>query len=221
MSNGFQAYNGPSLINGESIKAIVTGTQNPSANVKTGDMLQLFIMPVNSKPSDAIRNGDDVAVCGTCIHRPSVAKTNGVAPCYVEVGKSVNAVYKASYPDHGEAKRKPPVRFGAWGEPTAVPFDTIASLTADGHTGYTHRWRECDQRFKAYLMASVDTPEEYAEATALGWRCFRVRKPDQPVLDGEIMCPASKEGGLKTTCNKCLLCAGTSKQAKDITIIEH
>jgi hypothetical protein len=221
MSNGFQAYSGPSMINGEPIKAIVTGTQNPSQNVKTGDMLQFFIMPTASKPSDAIRNGDDVAVCGSCVHRPSVAKANDVAPCYVEVGKSANAVYKASYPDHAEAKRKPPVRFGAWGEPTAVPFETIAGLTADGHTGYTHRWRECDQRFKQYLMASVDTPEEYKEATAMGWRCFRVRKPDQPILPNEIMCPASKEGGLKTTCNKCLLCAGTSKNAKDITIIEH
>ena len=239
MSNGFMPYNGPSEIAGKPIKGIITGTNNPSLNVKTSDMLQLFIMPTSSKPSDAIRNGDDASVCGDCAHRPilvaaakAAAKTQAekdavVAKCYVEVGKSVNAVYKATYPDHGESKRRPPVRFGAWGEPTAIPFDIIAGYTSDGHTGYTHRWKAkngvpaCDQRFKLLLMASVDSAEEYAEASAMGWRCFRVRKAHEPILPNEIMCPASKEGGMRTTCNVCLLCAGTSKAAKDITIIEH
>ena len=40
------------------------------------------------------------------------------------------------------------------------------------------------------------TAEEYAEASAMGWRCFRVRKAHEPILPNEIMCPASKEGGL-------------------------
>ena len=233
MTNGFMAYQGPSEINGKPIKAVFTGTKRPSLNAKTNDMLQLFILPMASRPSDAVRNGDDAAVCGDCAHRPllvAAAKASATtpadldavaAPCYVEVGKSVNAVYKADYPDHGEAKRRPPKRFGAWGEPTAIPYDVIAGYTDDGHTGYTHRWRTCDQRYKELLMASVDSPDEYAEATALGWRCFRVRKANEPILPNEIMCPASAEGGHRTTCNKCLLCAGTSRQAKDITIIEH
>ena len=221
MSNGFVAYQGPSEIDGKPIKAVVTGTTTPSANVKTGDMLQLFIMPMASKPSDAIRNGDDASVCGDCVHRPSVAKTNGKAACYVEVGKSVNAVYKAQYPLHAEAKRKPPIRLGAWGEPTAMPFETVARLTTDGHTGYTHQWRTCDPRFKQYLMASVDSAAEYAQATAIGWRTFRVRKQSEPLFPSEIMCPASKESGHKAQCADCLLCSGTSKKAKNITIIEH
>lgn len=231
--NGFAPYRGPSEIDGKPIKAIFTGTIDPSQNKKTNDMLQLFILAEASKPSDAIRNGDDVSVCGECIHRPiKVAEAKAkattqaeidavAAPCYVEVGKAPNAVYKATYPDHGEAKRKPPARFGAYGEPTAVPYEIIAGYTENGHTGYTHRWRECDQRFRQYLMASVDTPAEYAEATTMGWRTFRVRKPWEPVFSGEAICPASEEAGQRTTCNKCLLCAGTSKQAKNIVIIEH
>jgi hypothetical protein len=239
LPNGFTIYTGPSEIDGSLVKGTFTGTNVASKNKKTDDMMQLFIMPVSSKPSDAVQNGDDAAVCGACVHRPLLVKAAKAAaktetekaavpkPCYVEVGKSVNKVYAATYPEHGESKRKPPVRFGAWGEPTAIPFDVIAGYTSDGHTGYTHRWKAkdgvpaCDPRFKLYLMASVDSAAEYAEATATGWRCFRVRKPWEPILDGEIMCPASDEAGKRTTCNRCLLCAGTSKKAKDITIIEH
>ena len=221
MSNGFVAYQGPSEIDGKPIKAVVTGTTTPSANVKTGDMLQLFIMPMASKPSDAIRNGDDASVCGDCVHRPSVAKTNGKAACYVEVGKSVNAVYKAQYPLHAEAKRKPPIRLGAWGEPTAMPFETVARLTTDGHTGYTHQWRTCDPRFKQYLMASVDSAAEYAQATAIGWRTFRVRKHDAPTLENESVCPASKEGGQRVQCDSCGLCKGATIAARNIVIADH
>jgi hypothetical protein len=232
-ANGFSIYRGQSQIDGKPIKAIVTGTLRPSQNKKTNDMLQLWILPESSKPSDAISNGDDVSVCGACVHRPikiAEAKAKATtqaeidaiaAPCYVEAGKAPNGVWKASYPDHGEAKRKPPIRFGAWGEPTAIPVDIIAGYTEDGHTGYTHRWRECDQRFSQYLMASVDSDAEYDEAIAMGWRTFRVRKWWEPLLPGEMICPASEEGGYRTTCNPCLLCSGTSKKAKNVAIIEH
>ena len=33
--------------------------------------------------------------------------------------------------------------------------------------------------------------------------------------------PASAESGKKTTCENCMLCAGTSKAAKDIVIADH
>ena len=232
-ANGFQPYRGPSMIDGRPIRGVVTGTKNPSKNKKTGDMLQLFILPEASKPTDAVMNGDDASVCGECVHCPikvseakSQARTQAewdavAAPCYVEVGKSVNAVWGATYPEQGTAKRRPPTRLGAWAEPTALPFEIIEDLTADGHTGYTHRWRECDPRFRQYLMASVDSAEEYAEATAKGWRTYRVRKASEPILAGEIICPASDEAGNRTTCNRCLLCAGTSRQAKNVAIIEH
>jgi hypothetical protein len=38
---------------------------------------------------------------------------------------------------------------------------------------------------------------------------------------GEVSCPASAESGKKTTCENCMLCAGTSKAAKDIVIADH
>jgi hypothetical protein len=70
------------------------------------------------------------------------------------------------------------------------------------------------ERFKRILMASVDSPAEYAEATEAGWRCYRVRT-DDTILPGEIECPEAQ--GL-TKCADCLLCAGNSRPAKSITI---
>ena len=67
-------------------------------------------------------------------------------------------------------------------------------------------------------MASVDTFEDAMEAWAKGWRTFRMGFDKQ---DNEVPCPASEEGGRKTTCEKCALCAGASKIAKSVIIQPH
>jgi hypothetical protein len=224
-SNGVTTYRGPSDIDGRPIMAILTGTNRPSQNRKTADMLQLWIMPTDSKPTEAIKNGDDVSVCGTCPHRPSLAKATGAKECYVNVGQAPNGIYGTSYPtaDNLDGVRQAPVRLGAWGEPAAIPYEFNERLIGNRrHTGYTHRWREANPLYKNLLMASVDSPQEQAEASAKGFRTFRVRKDATvPVLPGEIVCPASEEGGRRTTCAQCLLCNGTTTKAKNIVIIEH
>jgi hypothetical protein len=59
-------------------------------------------------------------------------------------------------------------------------------------------------------------------ARALGWRTFRVRGADEALGEREIACPASKESGHKTTCDRCIGCGGTSAKAKvDFVIIAH
>jgi hypothetical protein len=230
MANGYIAYEGASAINGKPIKAIVTGTKTASDNRKTGDMLQLWIMPVNSKPSDSVKNGDDASVCGECPHRPLLAKATGNAPCYVNVGQAPNGIFKADYPTEAPKWKKTrpwakvrnaPMRLGAWGDPAALPFDVAQGLITRKHTGYTHQWRNTDQRFKEILMASADSEAEALEAQAMGWRTFRVRKAHEPLLENEIACPASKEAGYKTQCAQCGLCAGAGRKAKNIAIIEH
>ena len=70
-------------------------------------------------------------------------------------------------------------------------------------------------------MASVDSPAEYAEAIAAGWRTFRVRTADQELVKGEVVCPAAKEAGQRVTCFDCSLCMGTTRKAKNIAIIAH
>jgi len=223
VSNGYVGYDGPSTIDGEPIMAIVTGVKNRSDNPKTSDMEQVWIMRSDIDPVTAARDGKDASVCGECWHRPVNAAEHGVAPCYVTLFQAPGRIYKTTYPT-GSKTRGVPRRLGAYGEPAALPYDVARTLAKGGdgnYTGYTHRWRTADQRFRELCMASVDSPEEQAQAQAMGWRTFRVRKATEPLLPGEITCPASKEAGHRTTCNKCLLCAGTSKQAKNIAIIEH
>ena len=185
-------------------------------------MAQMWIMAASERPTDAAKNGTDSAVCGECPHRPLLAKINNVAPCYVNLGQAPNAVYKSQYSD-GMPTINKALRLGAYGEPTALPFELVqdAVNNADGHTGYTHQWRTCDPRFKTLLMASVYSIGEQIEAQAQGWRTFRVRKDSDALLDGEVQCPASKWGGMKTNSADCKLCAGTSRQAKNVSEVEH
>ena len=55
-------YDGPSMLNGKPVVAILTNINNPSVNTKTGDMAQLTAMPKAIKPSTAIKTGEDDAV---------------------------------------------------------------------------------------------------------------------------------------------------------------
>jgi hypothetical protein len=217
MANGYMAYRGPSMLDGKPIKVLVTGDAKPSANAKTGDMLQTWILAESSKPSEAVHNGDDKSICGDCKFRP----ING-GECYVETGKAPNSVFKAQYPTEPVNNRNVPVRLGAYGDPAAVPLDVLQGIVdrSPRHTGYTHQWRD-NPALAVLAMASVDSESEYQEATSKGWRTFRVRKSHEPILDGEVSCPASKEAGNRTTCDKCGLCAGTSLKAKNVTIIKH
>jgi hypothetical protein len=120
-----------------------------------------------------------------------------------------------------------PIRFGAYGEPTALPVWILNDLAAAGvrWTGYTHQWHApfVGQLYQHLLMASVDSLSEHATATAQGWRTFRTRASEAPLLAGEIACPASAEMGHRTTCADCRLCDGArdNDRRKNLAIIVH
>lgn len=69
-------------------------------------------------------------------------------------------------------------------------------------------------------MASVDSQSDADIARSMGLRTFRVSIGVEH-MPGEISCPASAEAGARVQCEKCQLCAGTSKQAKNIVIADH
>jgi hypothetical protein len=227
-SSGAVIWEGSSPIDGAPIVAIVVWH---SKNAKTGDMGQTFIIRSDIRPTDALANGEDASICGDCKHRGSI---DSPRTCYVEVGKSVNAVYKCyaagNYPtispvDASSIIRGRAVRLGAYGDPAMVPANVWDSLVsrASGYTGYTHQWRTAITH-RHLCMASVDSPEEHAEAQAQGWRTFRVRKESEEILPGETVCPASAEGGNRTTCDRCRLCSGANGRrglCSGITIYEH
>ena len=71
-------------------------------------------------------------------------------------------------------------------------------------------------------MASVETEDEARLAVACGWRYFRVKRASDRPLPNEHTCPASAEGGHRTTCERCGLCNGTRKpRAPNVVINAH
>lgn len=234
--NGYTIYDGPSMLDGKPIVAIVTGYAIDTANKKMGSApLQTWILPRDVNPLDATRTGADASICGNCPHRGWIEDGHNIGrSCYVEVHFGVRNVWLAwqrgNYPDSvrigdivrlGHART---IRLGSYGDPAAVPFWVWRSLThaASWTMGYTRQWRDCHAEFSRLCMASVESEDERAEAKALGWRTFRVRSQCDPVGDYEIICPASAEAGKRAVCEDCRACSGLGGKARaDVTIIAH
>ena len=245
MANGFLFYRGPSAIDNEPIIAIATFG---SKNAKTGSgLIQTWIMREDIGPVDAQKNGSDRSVCGSCPLRPIImhsAKAWRIAEprarqCYVKTFQAPRSVWSAYhrgvYPAleafrnlHKLAGMR--IRLGSYGNPSAIPFEAWADLArvtgARIGTGYDHMWRIGDSRFSRILMASVHSEDEAREAQSLGYRTFRVRKSTDPIMENEIICPASKEAGKRLTCDKCFACNGNpggkdTLRARSIVIMEH
>lgn len=229
-SQGVVIYRGPSVINGKSIVVVVTGLQVNSGNVKTGTMVQVYIIRDRMNPYEALRTGEDEAICGDCPHR----RVNGAGTCYVNPVHGPAPVYRAfqrgmySYcsPEAAAllvAGRM--IRLGAYGDPAAVPIAVWDAFltTAGGWTGYTHQWRRSyAQGLKRYCMASVETERSANYAHRKGWRTFRIREDENDeLLAGEIVCPASNEAGKRLTCQECKACSGGSSKKASVAIIAH
>ena len=231
---GYIAYEGPSEIDGAPIVVIVNKIAAASKNDKTGEMVQTFIIRSDVNPVQALQTGDDVSICGMCAHRPVLAKETGEVPCYVQVAKSVLSVFNA-YKRGRYVKATPAViakviagkrlRIGTYGDPFAAPvyvWQDMVQFVA-GHAGYSHQWQDTRFDHAAWaplVMASADTIDEAAQANLYGMRVFRVSVGVDKQA-GEVTCPASAEGGRRSTCADCMLCGGTSKNARDIVIADH
>lgn len=224
--SGFVFYDGPSLIDGSPIVAIAV---TRSENVKTGDMVQTYILRADVDPVSATRTGEDSSICGDCVHRPSAG-----GACYVDVAKSVQSVYWAWF--RGAYELVAPIegarmiegrklRMGSYGDPAAVPAQFWRQLAkyAAGHTGYTHQWRRPIARgLRSLVMASADSASDRDLARSMGWRTFRVRTADETLGSREIVCPASPEGGDRRQCVTCLACDGADRAGKvSVAIIVH
>lgn len=233
--NSAVIWRGVSLLDGVSpIAVVVTGIEVKSRNEKTGGMVQTYIIRDDMRPKQAIDSGADSAICGACPHRK---QSTGARSCYVNLATGLNVVGRklsaGEYPDASVAEvalavAGRPVRLGTYGDPAAVPLQVWRDLTAHASnwTGYTHQWRYRHvAAYAGFLMASCDSESDRVEAKARGWRTFRVLAVSdsgiETLIAGEIACPASAEAGKRTTCERCGLCAGNTKRAKDIAIRNH
>jgi len=193
---------------------VATGHDRPSANRKTGPMVQLWILSQDMDPVKSVKTGHDAkTICAGC----PFASGNG---CYVNVGQSPLSIWRAykrgSYgkllpKDYGQFFKGKTVRFGAYGNPSLIPLAIVKAVASasNGWTGYFHNWKEMKpamaRAYGQYFMVSTETEESRCKADSAGLRYFHV-SPNKP--SDAIECLSDAKG---ITCEKCKLCAGLSK----------
>ena len=238
-------YRGPSLINGQPIIAVAVFPEK-GANAKTGAVVQTYILCDNGQtPQEANKTGNDSAICGDCPHKgtPNPSSPQKLAEgrtCYVQM-QGVAAVYRSlkngkyedlTTNDVQALGRNRFVRLGSYGDPLAVPAGAWDDLLRDssGHTAYTHQAQTLpDHGTLSRCMVSADNPAQAIESQSKGFRTFRVipvkewqSKQSESLLDSEIICPATNEGGNRTQCRFCKLCNGdTYNRGKSIAVVAH
>ena len=239
-------YQGPSQL--DKNREIICVVTDNSSNTKTGELLQTWILDANTPPIQNNREGTDTGICGECQHRGQVSlskeKQKGFAQfrsCYVNLLFSPNNIYKCfrrgkyNYLNLEETRnlgKNRLVRVGSYGDGAAIPIDIWQNFLSEssGHTGYTHQLINSKLQvntqfagFADFCMISADSIEQAQIAWKNGWRTFRVINDIQEIeYSKEVLCPASKEAGKRTTCAQCLLCSGSSTtKAKSVAIVAH
>lgn len=205
---GFVLWEGNSPVDNAPIAAIATLS---SKNVKTGNMVQVWIIRTDIEPRKAVKQGKDNSICGSCPFKSG----NG---CYVRAEQAPLAVFKAYH--RNKYKRLSPselslvgigrtVRIGAYGDPAMVPFWVWESVikNSTGHTGYTHQQKESfyDVRLNKILMVSADTLAESEKLNDLGIRTFTAISENEEVPGDQLVCPNFTHG---IQCAECKLCNG-------------
>ena len=225
-------FRSPSRFDDKPIVALYT---ERSKNEKTGPMGQLAIMLEDVHPTEGVKSGLDVSVCGGC----GLAGDRG---CYVNTLFGPGQAWKAY--KSGKANEfdsdyfkmisdYQPTRLGSYGDPAAIPRDVLGLVIGKaGHTGYTSSWQRDDvQEYRDILSASVHTMQEYVQAKRIGWKVYFTPLDDtDPAAIGLTLCPASTEAkkarddagkSNRVTCADCLLCSGSGKPTNDIYSLMH
>lgn len=230
---GFIIDKGASPMDGKPFVAILTLS---SINRKTGDMAQVWILRDDINPVDAIAKGEDYSICGNCPHRGTYSELVDRMvnrSCYVNVGQAPSSVWK-TYQRAGyinaltskdawcmmrDAIKGKRIRWGAYGDPSVIDPAVVDYINehSDGHTGYTHQWREpFAQVFKGIFQASCDGFNDYLNATAQGWKTFTVVNKTASIAYAK-QCPATVENS-QAQCATCKLCDGART---DIYVTAH
>lgn len=214
-----------------------------SKNVKTGSLIQTWIMRADLHPSEASARKADSSVCGQCPRRHSLG-----GDCYVQIFQAPRSVWQSwinagspgvNWRDRGPMRRLQAdarifgLRLGSYGDPAAVPWHVwqglIDALSPRTTVGYTHQWRESwldgahASWCRSHLMASVDSVPEAEIARARGWRFFLALPELQAsALDFSAVaqCPATVTD---KACHECGACDGAARGSfkASIYLAEH
>lgn len=234
--NGAIVWRGVSQIDGGEIVMIVTGLASGSANRKTGDMVQTWILRADMDPIDAMKLDLDRSICGDCPLRGYQDQAQGKRvgrACYVNVGQAPLSIWRAfargTYPvmdalEVAELIDGRGIRLGSYGDPSLVPLQVLRDLvsTSKVRTGYTHQWRNVDAGYRELLMASADTVADRRDARLAGWRSFVVLPANGVKPEGAVECAATRERN-RLNCFDCGMCSGVKagRVATDVFILAH
>lgn len=219
---GIILYEGKSQLDGSPI--VVIATMN-TKNAKTGDMIQTWIMRSDIDPLEAKNTKQDSSVCGSCPHRHSLG-----GGCYVTLHHAPLTVWRAYHrgiyaritdEGIGDYLAGRFIRLGSYGDPAAVPtfiWEYVTGLCS-GWTGYTHQLghKNFDKDILRFCMVSADTPKSALKRTREGYRTFRVKTPEAPLLENEVPCPADTG----VSCADCQACSSALAGQMSIAIDVH
>lgn len=172
MKTSIVIYSGPSMLDGSPIVVLAS---TGSSNVKTGQMVQTWIMRGDRHPSDISATKDDSSVCGMCPRRHALG-----GDCYVQIVHAPRSVWESwdrqgrpgtNWTEQGailplqQDARDHGLRIGSYGDPMAVPFtvwaDLIDALAPSKIVGYTHQWNRAWSFVTTPGSVSRHTPESY------------------------------------------------------------
>ena len=235
MSKKHRIYSTTNHLNQECVVQV----QHGSENSKTGDSVQVWILPEKWVFEGKKAMNDDQASCMDCPHSKQANRSCYVRKGFAEYGlmskvNSLESAHKSGKLEihsidklldyEGDKIRDKFVRFGAYGEPVLLGENNVKTLAsiASNFVGYTHQWHVDKYKWaRQYFMASVESESLMKKANSFGFRTFRTRTKKEEIAPGEVICPASKEAGRLVTCNVCALCKGASSKAKNIVIYKH
>ena len=217
---------GESRLDRTPIMVVASNMTRPSANTKTGDMIQVSIMRQDMAPMEAWKQGLDGAVCPkACEHRSK--QRGGTGACYVNKAR-LEATWKAAnryLKSNGALCYQMPaglfegaeLRFGMEGDPSSVPL-FVWSWTLVGarnHNGYTANWRDLNPAWASIFMASCSTVADSFRAKAKGWRVFAASvSTDMDKQLEQAGFRACLSDSHNVQCASCFGCNGTSKGSK-------
>ena len=229
-------WKGESLYDGKAIMLLLSGLIVPSANPKTGTMIQSYILREDVAPHKAVWDNEDASICGDCkLRNNRWGKKGEKKGCYVNVARAVLTVWKSykkgnvpfvspeKFVEEGWNLFERPIRQGAYGDPSFVPYhvwETIGKSTSDTPSSYTHMWQKewFDRRHLEVSMASVDTLAEKTKANEMGARSYRIIDDISELAADEIQCPNNYDK--KIQCMNCGLCSGERRKgAKNIATL--
>lgn len=239
-------YRGPSMLDGAPIVVLASVG---SSNIKTGAMVQTWILRADVPPVDASKRSVDSSVCGQCPRRHSLG-----GDCYVQPWQAPRSVWdswdRQGRPGENWADQSQilalqadalayGLRLGSYGDPAAVPYtvwqDLIDALQPSKVVGYTHQWQVfADRSFdpsvtrdhyiwlRDHVMASCDTAAEAADARFLGWRTFTAIPAGTTPPEKSIQCPATRAEN-PLNCYQCGVCDGSQGRPNraSVYLAEH